>query len=74
MELKTLDFKNYHHVRFDEIEKKYKEEFNSEPMGLSEAELKSILALLFSIQFHYPVSSNDQIEKVNDILNIIIRM
>ncbi len=68
MELKTLDFKNYHHVRFDEIEKRYKEEFNSEPMGLSESELKSILALLFSIQFHYPVSSNDQIEKVNDIL------
>jgi hypothetical protein len=68
MEIKTLDFKNYHHVRFDEIEKKYKEEFNSEPMGFSESELKSILALIFSIQFHYPVSSNDQIEKVNDIL------
>ena len=48
MEIKPLEFKELHHVSYIDIRKKYEEVFNSNSVRLSEVELKSILALLFT--------------------------
>ena len=53
MEIKPLEFKELNHVSYIDIRKKYEEVFNSNSVRLSEVELKSILALLFSIRFHW---------------------
>ena len=53
MEIKPLEFKELNHVSYIDIRKKYEEVFNSNSVRLSEVELKSILALLFTIRFHW---------------------
>jgi hypothetical protein len=52
MVIKLLEFKEFHHVSFSDIRKKYEDKFNSNSVRLSEVELKSMLALLFSIRYH----------------------
>lgn len=68
MEIKPLEFKEFHHVSYSDIGEKYKDEFNSNSVRLSVVELKSMLALLFSIQFHEPTFSEQKSYKRKIIL------
>lgn len=68
MEIKPLVFKNYDYIKWNDIKKKYREEYNLNPVKLTETELKSILAVLFSIRYHYPVIEEHQKVEVDVIL------
>jgi hypothetical protein len=69
MEIKPLVFQSYHHIKFLDIKKKNIEEYNSKSVSLSEIELKSILALLFSIRYHYPNITQQQIGMADDVVS-----
>ena len=68
MEFKALDFKKYNHIKYTEIEEKYRNDYTTNPVKFSEDEFKSILALLFSIRYHLPEISEQQRTKINDII------
>ena len=68
MEIKALNFKEYHHVKYTETVQKYINDFNKNPVKFSEDEFKSILSLLFSIRYHLPEISEQQRTKINDII------
>lgn len=50
METKDLDFKEFNHIKYDEIKKKYSNETN--PVKFTLDEFKSILSLIFSVKFN----------------------
>lgn len=68
MEITPLVFKNYDYVKWINIRKKYKEEYDSTPVFLTEIELKSILALLFSIRYNYPIINQKSKDEIKFIL------
>lgn len=68
MEIKPLVFKSYDYVKWINIRKKYKDEYDSTPVFLTEIELKSILALLFSIRYNYPIINEKSKDEIKFIL------
>ena len=66
MELKVLDFKEFNHIKFKEIEAKYDNDPN--PVKFTLDEFKSILSLLFSVQYHTPEVSEEHLHNIADIL------
>ena len=68
MEIKPLVFKSYDYVKWINIRKKYKDEYDSKPVFLTEIELKSILAILFSIRYNYPIINEKSKDEIKFIL------
>ena len=68
MEIKPLVFKSYDYVKWINIRKKYKNEYDSTPVFLTEIELKSILAILFSIRYNYPIINEKSKDEIKFIL------
>lgn len=68
MEIKPLVFKSYDYVKWINIRKKYNNEYNTTPVFLTEIELKSILALLFSIRYNYPIINEKSKDEIKFIL------
>ncbi len=68
MEIKPLVFKSYDYVKWINIRKKYNNEYNTTPVLLTEIELKSILALLFSIRYNYPIINEKSKDEIKFIL------
>lgn len=66
MELKVLDFKEFSHIKYEEIESKY--ENNPNPVTFTLDEFKSIVSLLFSVQYHTPEVSEEHLHNIVDIL------
>ena len=66
MELKVLDFKEFNHIKFKEIEAKYDNDPN--PVKFTLDEFKSIVSLLFSVQYHTPEVSEEHLHNIADIL------
>ena len=66
MELKVLDFKEFNHIKFEEIEAKYENDPN--PVKFTLDEFKSIVSLLFSVQYHTPEVSEEHLHNIADIL------
>lgn len=67
MELKVLNFKEFNHVKFKDIEVKYNNDLN--PVKFSLDEFKSIVSLLFSVQYHTLEASEEHLHNIEDILN-----
>lgn len=66
MELKVLDFKEFSHIKYEEIESKYENDPN--PVTFTLDEFKSIVSLLFSVQYHTPEVSEEHLHNIADIL------
>ena len=66
MELKVLDFKEFNHIKYEEIESKYENDPN--PVTFTLDEFKSIVSLLFSVQYHTPEVSEEHLHNIADIL------
>ena len=66
MELKVLDFKEFNHIEYKKIESKY--ENNPNPVTFTLDEFKSIVSLLFSVQYHTPEVSEEHLHNIADIL------
>ena len=67
METKVLDFKEYNHIKYDEIKKKYNDETN--PVKFTLDEFKSIVSLLFSVEFHTQNVSEEPEENIMAIIH-----
>ena len=66
MELKVLDFKEFNHIEYKKIESKY--ENNPNPVTFTLDEFKSIVSLLFSVQYHTPEVSEEHLHNIAGIL------
>ena len=62
MELKVLDFKEFNHIEYKKIESKY--ENNPNPVTFTLDEFKSIVSLLFSVQYHTPEVSEEHLHNI----------
>ena len=51
METKDLDFKEFNHIKYDEIKKKYSNETN--PVKFTLDEFKSILSFFYHFSLNY---------------------
>lgn len=66
MEIKALEFKQYRHENFETI---IKDRNTSEPITFEKFELNSILSLLFSVEFHFPLITENNKKDVHDLIN-----
>lgn len=65
MEIKILDYKKHNQISLKSIFEKYD---NSIPIKLNPDELKSILSVSFSINFHFPLVNEESQFKIDNLL------